>query len=156
MSKGRVIVAMSGGVDSSVAAFLLKEQGYEVIGVTMRLWTLEDENARTFGKQCCSVEDVEDARRRRFFEEGPGSRACRRAQNRPGRGTQPLATEASPDRRDRHPRDTRCRGGWLACSSPAIAFSLAFRSKKSSDALVNPVAYAAKLGFLRAEPEPPL
>ncbi|MCY4529956.1 MAG: 7-cyano-7-deazaguanine synthase, partial [Chloroflexi bacterium] len=39
MSKGRVIVAMSGGVDSSVAALLLHEQGYEVIGVTMRLWT---------------------------------------------------------------------------------------------------------------------
>ena len=41
MSKGRVIVAMSGGVDSSVAAVLLKNQGFEVIGVTMRLWTVE-------------------------------------------------------------------------------------------------------------------
>ena len=39
MSKGRVIVAMSGGGDSSVAALLLQRQGYDVVGVTMRLWT---------------------------------------------------------------------------------------------------------------------
>ena len=38
MSKGRVLVGMSGGVDSSVAAWLLKEQGYEVTGCTMRLY----------------------------------------------------------------------------------------------------------------------
>ena len=63
MSKGRVIVAMSGGVDSSVAALLLKQQGYEVIGVTMRLWTVEREDVPAASKRCCSVEDVEDARR---------------------------------------------------------------------------------------------
>ena len=63
MSKGRVIVAMSGGVDSSVAALLLKEQGYEVIGVTMRLWTVERDDLPPLSKRCCSVEDVEDARR---------------------------------------------------------------------------------------------
>jgi tRNA-specific 2-thiouridylase len=63
MSKGRVIVAMSGGVDSSVAALLLKQQGYEVIGVTMRLWTVERDDLPRLSKRCCSVEDVEDARR---------------------------------------------------------------------------------------------
>ena len=63
MSKGRVIVAMSGGVDSSVAALLLKEQGFEVIGVTMRLWTVERDDLPALSKRCCSVEDVEDARR---------------------------------------------------------------------------------------------
>ena len=63
MSEERVIVAMSGGVDSSVAALLLAQQGYEVIGVTMRLWTVERDDLPTLSKRCCSVEDVEDARR---------------------------------------------------------------------------------------------
>ena len=63
MTKGRVIVAMSGGVDSSVAALLLKQQGYEVIGVTMRLWTVEREDVPAHSKRCCSVEDTDDARR---------------------------------------------------------------------------------------------
>jgi len=60
----RVVVAMSGGVDSSVAAVLLEQQGYSVIGVTMRLWSQDTINAATGHHQgCCSVEDVEDARR---------------------------------------------------------------------------------------------
>src|SRR6266508_389111 len=57
----RVIVGMSGGVDSSVAAALLVEQGYEVAGVTMRPWTLHDGDALPTKQQCCSVEDVDDA-----------------------------------------------------------------------------------------------
>src|SRR3712207_4510133 len=52
---------MSGGVDSSVAAALLVEQGYEVIGVTMRLWTAHDAEALPGKQSCCSVEDVDDA-----------------------------------------------------------------------------------------------
>ena len=63
MEKQRVIVAMSGGADSSVAALLMKEQGYEVIGMTLRLWTSEDEDGNVANNgRCCSVEDVEDAR----------------------------------------------------------------------------------------------
>ncbi len=53
---------MSGGVDSSVAAALLLQQGYEVMGVTMRLWTVDDPGAVHHHRRCCSVEDTDDAR----------------------------------------------------------------------------------------------
>ena len=62
MPEKRAVVAMSGGVDSSVAAGLLVEQGFEVIGITMRLWTEEDPDAARHHKRCCSVEDTSDAR----------------------------------------------------------------------------------------------
>lgn len=60
--KQRVVVAMSGGVDSAVAAGLLVRSGYEVIGITMRLWTLDNPDAPVGKKRCCSVEDTDDAR----------------------------------------------------------------------------------------------
>ena len=58
----RVVVAMSGGVDSSVAAALLQAQGYEVIGITMKLWDGAEATA-THHKTCCTLDDVSDARR---------------------------------------------------------------------------------------------
>jgi tRNA-specific 2-thiouridylase len=63
MSLGRVVVAMSGGVDSSVAALLLAKEGYEVIGVTLRLWTEDRPDAAPLSRGCCTLEDINDARR---------------------------------------------------------------------------------------------
>ena len=57
----KCIIAMSGGVDSSVAAFLMKENGYECIGATMKLYDNEDIGINR-EKTCCSLDDIEDAR----------------------------------------------------------------------------------------------
>lgn len=59
--KKRVLLGMSGGVDSSVSAIILKEQGYEVIGATMKLW--EDKNNPEVENGCCSFSAVNDAKR---------------------------------------------------------------------------------------------
>ena len=58
----RILVAMSGGVDSSVAAALLHEQGHDVVGVWMRLHDVADTYSE-FKKSCCSLDAADDARR---------------------------------------------------------------------------------------------
>jgi len=64
----KIAVAMSGGVDSSAAAALLKDQGHELVGFTMQLWNQRrgisvDENGDPLPSRCCSLDDVYDARR---------------------------------------------------------------------------------------------
>ena len=59
----RIVVAMSGGVDSSVAALLLHRQGYDVVGVTMKLYSLQEADLPPYYQGCCTLDDVEDARR---------------------------------------------------------------------------------------------
>ena len=62
MGDSRILVAMSGGVDSAVAAAILHREGHDVVGVTLRLYTEEDPTALRSKRACCGVEDVADAR----------------------------------------------------------------------------------------------
>ena len=57
----RVVVAMSGGVDSSVVAGLMKEEGYDVTGITLKLY--DDAKKSKEGRQCCAGQDILDAKR---------------------------------------------------------------------------------------------
>ena len=57
----KVVVAMSGGVDSSVVAGLMKEEGYDVTGITLKLY--DDTKSPSSGKQCCAGKDIIDAKR---------------------------------------------------------------------------------------------
>ena len=62
MSKGRVLMAMSGGIDSTMAAVLLHEQGYEVIGLTMKTWDYQTSGGNKKETGCCSLDSINDAR----------------------------------------------------------------------------------------------
>lgn len=58
----KALIAMSGGVDSSIAAYLIKEQGYESTGITLKLFDNDDIGEEKADKTCCSLDDIEDAR----------------------------------------------------------------------------------------------
>ncbi len=65
VAKRRVMVAMSGGVDSSLTAALLQEEGYDIVGITMRLWHTKEDTAMAEerGRGCCDLSAVDDARK---------------------------------------------------------------------------------------------
>ena len=62
MSKGKVLMAMSGGIDSSIAAILLHQSGYEVIGITMKTWDYATSGSTKKETGCCNLDTINDAR----------------------------------------------------------------------------------------------
>jgi tRNA-specific 2-thiouridylase len=60
--KGKVLVAMSGGIDSTVTAVMLHEQGYEVVGITMKTWDYATSGGSKKETGCCSLDSINDAR----------------------------------------------------------------------------------------------
>ncbi len=61
--KGKVLVAMSGGIDSTVTAMMMHEQGYEVIGITMKTWDYANSGGTSKETGCCSLDSINDARK---------------------------------------------------------------------------------------------
>ena len=62
LNTDKIVIAMSGGVDSSVAAALLKQRGRDAVGISLQLWNYSTDSTERFGT-CCSLDDLDDARR---------------------------------------------------------------------------------------------